>query len=116
MSVSEIINIALAALALVVGFLVTYYKGNNKLVKAVAGYIAEAETTYTSAKSGGVKMQYVVGKLYALLPAVVRPFIPESVVQTIAQAIFDQVSAYAKLQLDKAVDKVIPAAEASKAE
>lgn len=106
MTISIIINIVLAVLALTVGFAATYYKGNSKLIKAVTGYIAQAEATYTSAKSGGAKMQYVVGKLYALLPAIIRPFMPESVIQTICQAIFDKVDAYAKLQLDKVVDKV----------
>lgn len=75
---AEIINIALAALAVIVGFIATYYKGNGKLVKVVASYIADAEATYTSALSGGAKMQYDVGKLYALLPAVVRPFISQT--------------------------------------
>lgn len=110
MSISDIVNIGFAILFLIAGFLSIYYQGNSKLTKAVSGFIAEAEATYTSAASGGVKMQYAVGKLYSLLPAVVRPFIPESVIQVIAQSVFDQIAAYAKIQLDRAVDKALPAA------
>ena len=110
MSVSDIINIVLAALTIVVGFLSLYFKGNTKLYSRVASYIALAEATYTDANSGGLKMQFVVGKLYALIPAVIRPFIPQSVIQTIVQTVFDQIAAYATKQLDKAVDKIPTAA------
>lgn len=106
MTVSDIINIVLAVLTVIVGFLATYFKGNSKLYSRVASYIALAEATYTDASSGGLKMQYVIGRLYALIPAVIRPFIPESVIQTIVQTVFDQVAAYATKQLDKAATKV----------
>lgn len=109
MNVSEIVNIVLVALTLVVGFAATYFKANGKLNGKVAAYISEAEATYTDAKSGGVKMQYVVGKLYALLPAAIRPFIPQTILMTLAQTVFNKIADYATQQLDKAMDKVVPA-------
>lgn len=113
MSVSDIINIVLIVLTVVSGFLSLYFKGNSTLYAKAADYIALAESTYTDAKSGGLKMQYVVSRLYALIPAAVRPFIPQALVQTIAQTVFDQVAAYAAKQLDKAVSKALPGTAAA---
>lgn len=105
MNSSEWISIGFAALTLAAGFLATYYKGSGRLSGAVAGFIAQAEQTYKDAGSGGLKMQYVCGKLYAMLPAAVRPFIPQAVIQTVAQAVFNEIDAYAKAQLDRVLNK-----------
>lgn len=112
MNISEIVNIVLVVLSIIIGFAATYFKGNAKINGRVAAYIAEAEATYTDAKSGGVKMQYVVGKLYALLPAAIRPFIPQAILVALAQNIFDKIAEYAAAQLNKAVDKALPSSSA----
>lgn len=101
MSISDIINIELAALTVIVGFVSLYFKANAKLYSKVAGFITAAENEYKDANSGGQKFQWVVGQLYTLIPAAVRPFIPESILAALVQNIFNQVAAYAAKQLDK---------------
>ena len=106
MNTSEIVNIALAALTIVIGFVSLYFKANTKLYAKVTGFITAAEGLYTDANSGGQKFQWVIGQLYALIPAPVRPFIPQSILATLVQKFFNQMAAYATKQLDKAAAKV----------
>ncbi len=106
MNTSEIINIALAALSIIIGFVSLYFKANTKLYAKVTGLITAAEGLYQDANSGGQKFEWVIGQLYALIPAPVRPFIPKSILAALVQNIFNQVAAYATKQLDKATAKV----------
>lgn len=113
MGASIALNIIFAILLIVLGFFSVYYKGSAKLQAFAAKYIKEAEETYKDTISGGQKFQIVMGKLYALIPAAFRPFIPESFLSAIVQNIFDQIDAYAKSQLDKAVGKLPEAGAAT---
>lgn len=106
MSIQTIIYIVEAVAYIVLGFVATYFSANATLRGKVVGFIDAAEALYTDAKSGGQKFQYVIGQLYALLPAFLRPFLPQALLAAFVQGIFNQVDAYAKKQLDKAVNKV----------
>lgn len=106
MNTSEIINIVLVVLTIVVGFVSLYFKANTKLYAKVTGFITAAEGLYQDANSGGQKFEWVIGQLYALIPAPVRPFIPKSILAAIVQNIFNQVAAYATKQLDRATVKI----------
>ena len=52
-------------------------------------------------KAGGVKFEWVVGRLYNLLPLAIRPFVPRSLIEQIVQTTFDAIEGYAKMQLDR---------------
>lgn len=103
MSTQTIIYIIEAAAYIIIGFVATYFSANATLRGKVVGFIDAAEALYTDTKSGGQKFQYVIGQLYALLPAFLRPFIPQALLAAFVQGIFNQVDAYAKKQLDKTV-------------
>ena len=98
MSTSEIIALIFVAVSVVLSLLATFYRGKSKIFSTIAGWILSAESTY-GAGTGTVKMSYVVGKLYDLLPAIIRPFLPETLLQTFVQTVFDKIQAYAQLQV-----------------
>lgn len=111
MNLSDYVNIAFALISIILFFISLYSGGKNKVVSSIAGLIYEAEQTY-GAGTGPTKLSYVVGKLYALIPAAVRPFLPESLLQTAVQAVFDKVQAFGLLQIKQLAGKDTAATEA----
>ena len=93
---------------IVMGGIIAYYKSNAKLKGVVAELIAEAEQAFDSTKSGGKRFAWVVNKLYELIPAPLKAIINKQMIEQIVQGTFDSMAAYAKTQLDRAVDKAIP--------
>ena len=103
------------------GAAVVYYKSSPKLQDKVkeaenwidrlrgyaAEYIARAEAEYQGTKRGGEKFEWVVNRLYSILPAAVRPFISRDTVADIVQGVFDSISAYATIQMDKWVNDTL---------
>ncbi len=106
MNLGDIGTIVFAIVSVAIGFIATYFKTHAKLSEKVTSFISEAEKTYTDVKTGGQKMQFVIGKLYDLIPAAVRPFLPQSLIETLVQGIFDKVDDYAQQQLDKSTAKI----------
>lgn len=108
MTAETIIEVAKVAVAIIFGGFALYFKSKVKLTEKVTSLIAEAEDTYKSAtKAGGQKLEWVVTRLYVYVPAWLRPIITPKVLEQIVQFVFDNVQAYAKMQLDKVVDKVV---------
>ena len=106
MSTYEII---MTVLAVLFGGLSLYLKANKKVDEAVAGFIDEAEEKYRDAtKVEGVKFNYVVDKIYSIIPNTLKPFITRKLVKSVIQKTFDIMESYAKKQADKFVNKVIP--------
>ena len=102
MEYTEIIRITIYILAVALGGLAVWYKGNAKISGMAARLIAQAEYEYKDlAKSGGVKNAWVIDQLYGLIPAPVRVFVPRSLVATLVQTTFDAMTGFAKLQLDQ---------------
>lgn len=99
MSMDAIINIALAAISAALGLAAACCRTRSRLLSQISGYIAEAESTYREVISGGQKFQIVVGKLYSLVPAFLKPFITEKMVAALTQKVFDEIDSYAKEQL-----------------
>lgn len=113
-------EIVKSVLFIIAGGLIVYYKTNPKLKTesdkalewierlrgAAVEYIDRAELEFEGTKRGGEKFEWVVDKLYSLLPAAVKPFISREIVKDIVQSTFDLVQSYAKQQLDRLVDKV----------
>ncbi|RPF41928.1 hypothetical protein EDD70_2988 [Hydrogenoanaerobacterium saccharovorans] len=96
--------VILQTIAMVVlGAAAVYYNTNAKLKAKTTALIAQAEDTYKDVtKAGGGKRSWVVDRLYALIPNPLRVIITRDMVETIVQNTFDEVTKYAKLQLDKA--------------
>lgn len=111
----EVVKYVLFAL---VGGLVVYCKGSPKLQDKAkeaeswldklrgyaAEYIARAEAEYQGTKRGGEKFNWVVDRLYSILPAAVKPFIGKETIADIVQGVFDSITAYATIQMDRWVD------------
>jgi hypothetical protein len=106
MSINEIISVVLGILWIAAGFIAKYYKGNSKLTALASEAIAKAEAEFTGAEQGEAKMAFAVDWIYTQLPAVFKIFVSKEMVQDVIQEGFNNISAYAKLQLDKAVDKL----------
>lgn len=97
-------DIIIYALLAILGGFMLYYKGNAKINGKVSELIARAENEYKSTfHAGEIKFEWVVSQLYALIPPVVRPFVPRSLISALVQTTFDAVQGYAKLQLDRLV-------------
>lgn len=107
METIDIFRAVLYIMALILGGLALWYKGNSKLNGKVAALITAAEAEYRdSVKAGGQKFEWVVDQLYRMIPAAIRPFVSRNLVDTVVQSTFNAVEGYAKLQLDKLADKV----------
>ena len=106
MSTYEII---MTVLALIFGGLSLYLSGKKNVIDAVAGFIDEAEDIYKdSTQAGGEKFEWVIDRVMSIVPVALKPFINRELVSTVVQKVFDIMESYAKKQLDKVVDKVIP--------
>lgn len=106
MSTYEII---MTVLALIFGGLSLYLSGKKNVIDAVTGFIDEAEEIYKdSTKAGGEKFGWVVDRVMSIVPVALKPFITRELVSTVVQKVFDIMESYAKKQLDKVVDKIIP--------
>lgn len=104
----SIIQLIVPILTVLFGFLTAYFKQNVYLKSSAIKYITEAEEMYKDvAKSGGTKFAWVVDILYNLVPDPLKFLFTKRVIEAIVQSTFDGIEAYAKLQLDKATDKML---------
>lgn len=107
MTPDMIINILQIVAYVVLGGLALYFQTNTKLKSFANDYIAEAEKVYKDVtKAGGTKMNYVIDKLYELVPTYMKPFFPRELVHAIVQNAFDKIEDYTKLSLDRATEFV----------
>lgn len=95
--------VILQTIAMVVlGAAAVYYNANAKLKAKTTALIAQAEDTYKdTTKAGGLKRGWVVDRLYELIPIPLRVIITRDMIEAIVQNTFDEITKYAKLQLDK---------------
>ena len=104
MSTELIIEVVKIGGYIILGGLALYLNTKGSLKEKAASFIAEAEETYKDAtNAGGVKFEYVVDKLYLLVPSAFKLFITRDMIGQIVQGAFDAIESYAKTQLDKAV-------------
>ncbi len=88
---------------IILGGIALYLNTKSSLKEKASGYIAEAEEAYKDAtNAGGIKFEYVVDKLYSIIPTALKVFFTRDMLSAIVQKAFDAVEAYAKTQLDKA--------------
>ncbi len=98
METSEIINIILGVLSIVISLIGYYFYIKQRIAKAATDAVNDAEQ---DGKTGEEKMEIAVAQVYALIPTMYKPIITRSVVQSIVQIAFDKIEAYAKKQVDK---------------
>ncbi len=107
-NLNTIMQISVPILTIIFGALSAYLKTNEKLRHSSIKYITEAEEMYKDVtKAGGQKFTWVVDTLYALIPAPLKILITRRCVERIVQSTFDGIEAYAKTQLDRAVEKYV---------
>ena len=93
-----IVEIILSVLTLV-GICLSYYlMVRNKLTNNLPTVINIAEDSDLVAEE---KMQLAITELNKLVPTVLKPFIPKSLLRKIIQNAFDKIEEYAKKQLSK---------------
>ncbi len=108
MDATMIMGIVKIVAYIILGGFALYFQTNSKLHKKVSAFIDEAEAAYAdTSKAGGRKFNYVVDRLYKLVPIAMKPFITRNMLESLVQEAFNVIEGYAKQQLDNAVDKVI---------
>lgn len=107
-NLDTILKIAIPLLTIILGALSAYFKAHERLRNSSLKYIVEAEELYKDyTKAGGEKFSWVVETLYNLLPAPLKIIVPKTCIEKIVQSSFDAIEAYAKMQLDMAVEKYL---------
>ena len=108
MNTELIISVLQVAAYIIIGGMALYLQTKGNLKAKASVLIAEAEATYKDAtKAGGEKFEWVVSSLYAIIPAVLKPLISRQMLESLVQSTFDAMQRYAKMQLDKFVDKAV---------
>ena len=100
MTVGEILSIVFAVLTVAGGFVSYYFYIRNKIQKQIAAEIENAEDEDTV---GAEKMAQVVATLKKLVPIILKPFITDSLIESLVQAAFNAIEAYAKKQVEKSL-------------
>lgn len=108
MNIQVLNYIIICGAGFLLGGLSLWLKGNTAVIGKVTGLISAAEDIYKgTTKAGKRKFAWVVDQLYGFIPAVVRPFVPHSVIESLVQRTFDAVQDYAKMQLNMLAEKVV---------
>ena len=102
MTVGEILSIVFAVLTAVVGFVSYYFYIRNKIQKQIAAEIENAEDEDTV---GEEKMAQVVSALKQLVPVILKPFITDSLIESLVQTAFNAIEAYAKKQAEASAEE-----------
>ena len=94
----DILAVAMPILAIISMFVAYYFKTKQAIINAANGAINTAED---SGKPGSEKFNQAVTDIMNIIPAVVKPFIPKEFVEAIVQKAFDEISEFAKKQVEK---------------
>lgn len=98
MNTSQIINIVLGVLSVLITFVGYYFYIRGKAIKAAQKAVNDAEQ---DDKTGAEKLQIAVEQVYSLIPPILKPVITRTIITGIVQAAFDKIEAYAKKQIQK---------------
>lgn len=103
---TTILTIIRIVIYLVIGAAALYFQYNTKLNQKATEYINKAEELFKdSTKAGGTKFNWVVDKLYDILPAPMRLVFTKETIAVLVQRTFDEIQSYAVKQLDKKLTK-----------
>jgi hypothetical protein len=101
----KLLELIIPLLTVIFGALSVYLRTNEKIMNSSIKYITEAEEMYKDvSKAGGQKFSWVVDTLYNMVPRPLRVVITKKCVEKMVQGTFNGIEAYAKTQIDKAVD------------
>lgn len=96
---TEIILSIASCVVTVAALIFSYYVTiKKKITQEALGAINSAEDTD---KIGAEKMADAVEEVYAIIPAVAKPFVSRKLIETIIQSVFDKVEEYAEKQANK---------------
>ncbi len=95
-------------LLLFLGMAAACYRTSARLQNVIAHLIAQAETTYSGVKTGSLKFKWVCSMIYKMIPKPLRVIITNSMIENLVQSTFNDMAAYAKMQLDKLLDSTMP--------
>lgn len=98
MNASEIINIVLVVLGVIVTLVTYYFKIKSKLESSVTGSINDAEQEGVEGKE---KMKRVVDDLYSIVPAPYKMIFTKDFIEKLVQKAFDKIEEYAEKQTKK---------------
>lgn len=101
----EILKYVLMALF---GAIALYFKSSAVLKQLADEFVAQAENEYKGvSKSGGYKFDWVVNKIYEVMPTVLKMFISKSAVETAVQRAWEMAEQYATAAADKFVQQAV---------
>lgn len=98
MTVSEIVNIVLVVVSVVLAGLSYYLDVKKRILEMANTEISNAEDTD---KKNAEKMAYVVAQLKTIVPKAVRFIFTDKVIEKIVQKAWDAIEDYAKKQHKK---------------
>ena len=92
----NVLTIVFNILWVLFGFIMIYFKTKTNIVDLALDKIKDAEIMYKDTmKAGSQKQAYVVDFIYSVLPAPMRLIFGKEVIQSLVQATFDSMQAYA---------------------
>lgn len=94
-------------LILALGALVAYYKLNTRLTQKITAFINQAEEVYREqTEAGKIKFNFVLKELERMIPAFLKPFIKEEMLESLIQSIFDEMQNFAEKQMNQVIDQL----------
>ena len=102
MELNIIMTVALGLLGAAAAYLIVLFKrGKTKeIYSIVKALVDEAEVKFGSG-IGELKYQYVVGKLYSVLPGYVKLFISDKLLDTWIETAVDELQEYLEKKIEK---------------
>lgn len=98
----ELHELVLILIALLSSGVSAYMETKQKLSGKVTELIGSAEKAYEGQRRAGAKKQeYVVERLYALVPLPLRPIFTRNLLGALASGVFANIEQYANLQVNK---------------
>ncbi len=94
----SILTIIFAVLSIVSAFLSYYMNVRKKIAESITQEVNNAEV---DGAIGEEKKVEVIAQLRKIIPAVLKPFITDNILDALVQKAFDNIEAYAKKQLKK---------------
>ena len=102
MELNIIMTVALGLLGAAAAYLIVLFKrGKTKeIYSIIKALVDEAEIKFGSG-TGELKYQYVVGKLYSVLPGYVKLFISDKLLDTWIETAVDELHEYLEKKIEK---------------
>ena len=102
MNWKDILQVVEIIAMIVGGFAISYFRTSSVFRGFIAELIADAEEQFSNVeKAGAEKMAWVIAQIYAFIPAWLKPFLTTEKIQAIVQAVFDNIKAFADIQVLK---------------